>query len=230
MGLCLAELLRQLLTAELGGKFVVGDQCAYGKMDFDSGRPIRKSTGWLSNNKPILNAVGKRCKCRSGSHEQVVGANSRGPRSRQAAAYPKDLCKAICEGILHSMVLDYAAKVPQELSYPTYEEQEDDTLMQDLIDIGDDSTQDHWEVQPDKIIRVHKFSPMSVDDLPCDFNRLLPFRHTSMKFEDGTENVHVDEWTSPDDPFRRSDLTWVGHTEIGLTPVPVDEDAAPSAF
>ena len=30
------------------------------------------------------------------------------------------------------MVLDYAAKVPQELSYPTYEEQEDDTLMQDL--------------------------------------------------------------------------------------------------
>ena len=51
------------LLEEAGGKYVVGDQCAYGHKDSVSFRPIRKPTGWLGNSETILNKVGKRCRC-----------------------------------------------------------------------------------------------------------------------------------------------------------------------
>jgi hypothetical protein len=88
------DILSELLSEENGGKFTVGDQCAYGKTDADSGKPVKKPTGWLSNNEPILNALGRRCKCVWGSHELVIGANSRGACSKQAAAYPRGVCQS----------------------------------------------------------------------------------------------------------------------------------------
>ena len=56
------SLLEELLLDEWGGKFIIGDQCAYGKIDLESRKPVRKSTGWLSNNEPVLNALGKKCR------------------------------------------------------------------------------------------------------------------------------------------------------------------------
>lgn len=37
------------LIEEAEGKFVIGDQCAYGHEDVESGKPVKKPTGWLSN-------------------------------------------------------------------------------------------------------------------------------------------------------------------------------------
>ena len=48
---------------QFGGKKVVGDQCAYGHRDRESGRPIKKPTGWMSNCEVRLNELGKRCQC-----------------------------------------------------------------------------------------------------------------------------------------------------------------------
>ena len=110
------DLLARLLK-ECQAKFVISDQCAYGKVDLESGRPIRKPTGWLSNDEVLLNHLGKRCTCPCGSHELVLGNNRFGRRSKQAAAYPIGLCKAICQGILDSMKVGYASRVVQELSF-----------------------------------------------------------------------------------------------------------------
>lgn len=65
------DLLRRLLSRCLA-KFVISDQCAYGKVDLESGKPIRKPTGWLSNDEVLLNHLGKRCTCRWGSHQLVL--------------------------------------------------------------------------------------------------------------------------------------------------------------
>ena len=70
--------LFQQLIDEAGGKFVVGHQCAYGAKDKASGRPVKKPTGWLSNCETLLNHLGRRCVCPSGSHEPVLGSNSFG--------------------------------------------------------------------------------------------------------------------------------------------------------
>ena len=170
-----------------------------------------------------------------GAHEQVVGNNRFGPRSLQAAEYPKGICKAICDGVLHSMTLDYVAKIPLELSYPAMDDEELEEQVHSEVEIVDQEMQiDFWETDGNKIVRHHLFprkalfSPMSTDDLPCDFVRLLPFRKTHMEFEDGTTKVHEDEWTSPDDPFRRGPMAWLGKTEISLTEVENAEDL-PSA-
>ena len=81
-------LLRSLLE-EGDGKYVVADQCAYGLRDRDSQRPIKKPTRFLSNNEHVLNRLGKKRACSFGAHQQLLGGNSGGARSRQAAAYPK---------------------------------------------------------------------------------------------------------------------------------------------
>ena len=217
------ELLPRLLD-EAAGKYIISDQCAFGKIDADSGKPIKKPSGWLSNNEPLLNSIGKRCKCLWGSHQIVVGSNSFGARSKQAAAYPEGLCRAICQGLLHSMQLDYAVKVASELSYPALDDEEDyepEPIEELEVEMNQ---RDFWEFVPGigKIIRHHRFprkalfSPMSVDDLPCDFRVLLPARKTFMKFEDGSDGQHEDEWTDPHDPFQRGHLSWTGKTEISI--------------
>ena len=100
--------------------------------------------------------------------------------------------------------------------------------------IGDESTMDYWELQPEAMIRHHVFprkalfSPMSVEELPCDF-RLLPSRITRMQFEDGSEREHADEWTSPDDPFRRGSMSGLGTTEIKLLPPEAEDENMPDA-
>ena len=57
---------------ELGGKYVLCDQCAFGLKDLDTGRLICKTTGWLSNCEPLLNHIGKRCRCKPGTHQCLV--------------------------------------------------------------------------------------------------------------------------------------------------------------
>ena len=43
------------LLVEAHGKYATGDQCCFGKKDADTGKPVRKATGWLCNSEHILN-------------------------------------------------------------------------------------------------------------------------------------------------------------------------------
>jgi hypothetical protein len=96
---------------------------------------------------------------------------------------PGEFAKAICNGILHSMMTDYAARVPQELSYRALGESGDDMEVQEVEEVLDEAAQDECQSFPDRIVRHHLFprkalfSPMSVEELPCHFSRLLPPRH-----------------------------------------------------
>ena len=64
-----------------------GDQCAYGNVDADPGKPQQKATGWLSNSQLILNKLAKRCSCAPVEHETVIGSDSKVSRAGQAAEY-----------------------------------------------------------------------------------------------------------------------------------------------
>ena len=108
-GMAFDGLLAPLLERH-HGKYVIRDQCGYGKVDEESGRPIKKPTGFVANCEVVLNHLGKRCRCACGAHQQVLGSSRFWQRSPQAAAYPLQLCKAICQGVLESMKLDYVAQ------------------------------------------------------------------------------------------------------------------------
>ena len=146
----------RVFLTEGGGKFIICDQCAYGKVDKESLKPIKKPTVFLSSDEVLLNHVGNRF----------------GRRSTQAAAYPAELCRAICLGILESMKFEYALNVPHELAYPVEEEAEDMDVEQDPV-LNLDEQLDRWEIFEDRLVRWHQaprkalFSPMSVDGLPC---------------------------------------------------------------
>ena len=62
-----AILAKMLKSA--GGKFVLGDLCAYGCRGQRSRGPVRRRTGWLSNGELLLNTLGRRCACPSGTSQ-----------------------------------------------------------------------------------------------------------------------------------------------------------------
>ena len=130
------ERMRERLMEEIGGKFVISDQCRYGLKDSQSGRPIKKPTGWASNSEVLLNHLGKKCRCRWGEHEQLLGSNRDGPRAKRAASYPKELCMAVCQGALATMRLDYAITMMHpEAAFPV---EEDDERMPQVGDFEDE--------------------------------------------------------------------------------------------
>eukprot|EP00435_Cladocopium_sp_Y103_P025818 s3297_g6.t1 len=230
------EGLLALLLERHHGKYVIGDQCRYGKQDEENHRPIKKPTGWVANCEILLNHLGKRCRCPFGAHQQILGSNRFGQRSLQAAAYPPQLCRAICQGVLESMKLDYVAQLPKELSFAGEDDDEDfqpnydgnDTDVETVAESEPDA--DVWERVEDKVIRHHHvprqqlFSPMAADGIPCGFNEILPFRTTFKVFQDGRTEEVQDEWTSPQIPVPRSEPFWTGRTEIACKPSEQEAD------
>ncbi|CAK0827114.1 unnamed protein product [Prorocentrum cordatum] len=101
-----------------GVAFVRGDQCAYGACDRDTGKPIKKPTGWLTNSAAVANQLSKRCACPPGAHQQLLGKNSGGYRAQQAAAYPVGLAKAFCRGVLQQMQIDYRSSLVMDAAFP----------------------------------------------------------------------------------------------------------------
>ena len=86
-----------------GGKFVMKDQCAYGKIDKESGRPVRKTTGWMKCSSTASTSV-VRAQPGLTSRSSAATSSGLGP----AAEHPLPLCKAIGQGLRETMVLDYA--------------------------------------------------------------------------------------------------------------------------
>ena len=87
---------------------VTGDQCQYGQHD-GKGNPVKKPTGWLSNSKHVLRALGRRCSGTGGSCSRPRGgrhAHAEGRVARQAAVYPFKLCEAILTGMYKQLEHD----------------------------------------------------------------------------------------------------------------------------
>ena len=99
---------------------VRGDQCAYGKVDSESGLPYLKATGFMTNSQLIANQVAKRCCC-TVEHQPLIGNNKFGSRTKQAAEYPVGLAEAICEGVRGQMKFDYAMNLKLDAAYPAEE-------------------------------------------------------------------------------------------------------------
>ena len=90
----------------VGVFFAHGCQCPFGQRDPDSGKLVKKMTGYLTNSQVILNAVALPCACEPGSHERLLSTNSHGRRSRQAAEYTGRMGDVICDAALRQMELD----------------------------------------------------------------------------------------------------------------------------
>ena len=98
------EAVKELLATESVDR-VNADQCQYGAEAVSgakAGSPIRKSTGFMSNGKHILNELSRRCKGHDGRCSRSKGglhAHCEGKTASEAARYPVGLCKAIVRGI-----------------------------------------------------------------------------------------------------------------------------------
>ena len=151
----MAKLLK--LTAV---RYVIGDnKCRYGKTDKETGRPVKKPNGWLSNSEFILNAVGKRCTCPWGAHQAILGSNKFGLRSTQAAAYPSQLCLSICEAVLRNMRVDYAVDMSTNATDPSHAFPvfPDDSKTLEQADQDElRASEDSWSFEPpDRLYRLH---------------------------------------------------------------------------
>ena len=223
-------LLRSLIE-DGDGKYVVADQCAYGLRDRDSQRPIKKPTGFLSNNEHILNRLGKRCVCKWGTHQQLLGGNSGGARSRQAAAYPKQLCTAICKGILDSMRSEYAvAMIHGEEAFPARDDGEGEDLLDEEAPEApadedvDMEAVDEWVLSEGYLSRYHRvprrrlFRPTGYMDMPVDINLLSRRRITKKLSEDGNIKVVEDDWHKKAADTEEDAEEWTGETIFPLKP------------
>ena len=89
----------QRILAMKGVDRVVGDQCQLGQRSHD-GQPVKKPTGWMSNSSCVLTELERRClgqggMCSTGErHRPCSGRRT----CRDAAIYPKRLCRAILRG------------------------------------------------------------------------------------------------------------------------------------
>ena len=82
-----------------------GDQCQYGaeiRSGPDRGSPIMKPTGFMTNSAMLARALSKRCEGVHGWCSRRTGGQHglcSGKHSREAAKYPRSLCRAILRGV-----------------------------------------------------------------------------------------------------------------------------------
>ena len=219
------DILLRLLT-DCGGKFVIGDQCAYGARDRETGRPIRKTTGYITNSEAVANAVGRRCTCPHGAHQPVISQNSFGQRSKQAAQYPEGLCRAICDGVMHEMKICYIVQQASGRHFAFPVDDDDDEVIdvdqqQQWLQIARSlAAEDSWEIQEHQLIRHHStprqalFIPLSDSEPPVQIPRILPERTTEFIFLDGTRDALEDNWVK--DGAKEMDDYWTGRTIFQL--------------
>ena len=86
---------------------VVGDQCCYGLKSKDQqGEGLaKKPTGFMTNSPCIALQFKRRCPNKEGYqiHRHV---RLQGGRARAAQIYPRELCKAICKGLMKQIEVD----------------------------------------------------------------------------------------------------------------------------
>ena len=220
------------LLEEAAGKYVIGDQCAYGHRDLVSQKPVKKPTGWLSNSEAILNKVGKRCRCAWGAHEQLLGSNRGGLRSAQAARYPQALCAAICSGVKHQMEIDYALSMSFRDGQHALaaEDQQDEAMNSDEDPFVTGVYKDLWQLDGDRLIRHHNlprrkfFSPSPQMKFPAGvkFENILDGRVTELNFVESFQKQR-DDSTWWQQPVKETQEFWKGKSIFRLQILGDDE-------
>ena len=95
-----------------------GDQCQFGAEVMAGplkGEPIKKPTGFLSNSPGVLRSLERRCTGGAGSWacSRVKGGKHvlcSGRVARDAAIYPKELCRAVLKGVSNQLRADRRLK------------------------------------------------------------------------------------------------------------------------
>ncbi|CAK0789613.1 unnamed protein product [Prorocentrum cordatum] len=91
-----------------GVVFVRGDQCAHGACDKDTGKPIMKPTGWVTNSAAVANHLSKHSTCPPGT---------RVAKGAAGGSYPVGLAKAFCRGVLQQMQIDYRSSLVMDAAF-----------------------------------------------------------------------------------------------------------------
>ena len=95
-----------------GVGLVRGDQCQYGAEAIRGprkGDPTKKPTGFLSNSPLVLKALSKQCQGRQGLCSRPSGRSHvplTGQLAKDAAIYPRDLCRAMLKGVSQQLRAD----------------------------------------------------------------------------------------------------------------------------
>ena len=90
------------------------DQCQYGQQVLrgpDAGAPVKKSTSFLTNCAGIADALRRRCSGRGGACSRRRGGrhvHCAGNVAKDAAIYPRGLCKAVLDGLCRQLQRDGA--------------------------------------------------------------------------------------------------------------------------
>ena len=106
---------------------VTGDQCMYGaqiQSGPDRGEPVNKPTGFMTNSDELARVLNTRCTGQGGMCSRPAGGkhvHCSGKHAREAAKYPRGLCKAIHRGIRNQLRADnllkngcFGVQVPDE--------------------------------------------------------------------------------------------------------------------
>ena len=101
-----------------GVQISFGDQCQYGaevRSGPERGSPVKKPTGFLSNSPQVLRSLERKCSGGDGSWacSRTKGGKHvlcSGKVAREAAIYPRELCRAILRGITRQLHEDRRLK------------------------------------------------------------------------------------------------------------------------
>ena len=91
---------------------VRGDQCQYGAeivRGKNRGAPVMKPTGFLTNSQAVAEALSKTCGSIDGTCSRRKGGRHQlcsGRHAKDAAVYPRGLCRAILKGITAQLKVD----------------------------------------------------------------------------------------------------------------------------
>ena len=92
------------------------DQCQYGsevRHGPHRGSPVKKPSGFLSNAPKVLEVLMKQCEGRNGECSRPAGGRhviASGRIAREAAVYPRELCRSVLRGITMQLRADRRMK------------------------------------------------------------------------------------------------------------------------
>ena len=95
---------------------VHGDQCQFGaqiRSGQFKGSPTKKPTGFLTNSPKLAEVLARRCSGTGGECSRNLGGRHRhltGRHAAEAAKYPKELCRAVIQGISQQLRADNLLK------------------------------------------------------------------------------------------------------------------------
>ncbi len=104
------------LMATPGVRRIHGDQCQFGleiRRGEHQGSPLKKPSGFLSNSEHVLKALSRKCQGQGGECSRPAGGRHQlcsGIHAKDAAKYPRELCRAVLKGVTAQLRADRLLK------------------------------------------------------------------------------------------------------------------------